>query len=281
MAQPIPLHVQGVISQFDAVFSHLQAYPDRAIILELSKMAEIHVDSAYFLVNLIVARVIDPKTIVSWKLPMFYLIDSIMKNVGGPYAALFGKHIAEAYIRTIDEMSIPEKEKLIKLLVTWEERQLLLPEILMKMRNHVNVNVRPSIAAMTHRNVPHTHMGQHAHPMPHQMPAMIGSSHMPMQGHPHDPAAMISGYAQPPPAPYPHSFPPSSSSSVPLSVPPTSSSSSIPPVPPPNVPRISPLHTTCRHGTSSHPSFRRPISTSTTTTSTIKCRQRSKEKKSI
>lgn len=37
--------------------------------------------------------------------PLFYLLDSIIKNVSGPYIALFATHIARLYQRIFKEVS--------------------------------------------------------------------------------------------------------------------------------------------------------------------------------
>ena len=54
---------------------------------------------------MIVARIIDPATEVGHKLPIFYLIDAVMKHVGGPYPALFSRHLAEVFKRAFDEVA--------------------------------------------------------------------------------------------------------------------------------------------------------------------------------
>jgi hypothetical protein len=38
------------------------------------------------------------------KAPLFYLMDSILKFVGGPYVGLFSTHIAEVFFRAFDEV---------------------------------------------------------------------------------------------------------------------------------------------------------------------------------
>lgn len=92
------------MAEFVNIFYTLKDYPDRNVILEITRFAEIHIDFASHLADIIVARIIEPETSMTYKLPIFYLIDSIMKNVGGPYAALFSRHVAEVYYRTYNEV---------------------------------------------------------------------------------------------------------------------------------------------------------------------------------
>jgi hypothetical protein len=47
-----------------------------------------------------------PTTNIAVKLPLFYLMDSVMKNVGGLYLDLFAAHIAVVYQRVFAEVRL-------------------------------------------------------------------------------------------------------------------------------------------------------------------------------
>jgi hypothetical protein len=68
----------------------------------------------------------DPITLPTFKVPIFYVIDIILKKVGGPYYFHFGHHIAQIFILTYNEFYklniLDQNMKLAKLIVTWEER---------------------------------------------------------------------------------------------------------------------------------------------------------------
>ena len=80
------------MNQFHIALDALKDWPDRKLITDITRLAETFI--LQFPVEIgqaVTARLMNPSTFASYKLPMFYLIDSIMKNVGGPYAAVFGK----------------------------------------------------------------------------------------------------------------------------------------------------------------------------------------------
>lgn len=94
-------------------------------------------------------------------MPLFYLVDSIMKRVGGSYVDLFGKHIDVVFQRTFNEVKCfpasinnlyilihslfqlneTDRARLDFLLSTWEERRLWPNAILSKMRNYIGTRI--------------------------------------------------------------------------------------------------------------------------------------------
>lgn len=126
---------------------HLESmkdWPDKAIIMELTGITERNIDYAFNFVNIIVSRLMSSQTHSTYKLPMFYLVDSIMKNVGGPFAALFGKHFYDIFGVTISGLHDTDRKKLDFLIGTWEERKILPTDLLLLMRQTVQ---KPVIAA--------------------------------------------------------------------------------------------------------------------------------------
>ncbi|KDQ20713.1 hypothetical protein BOTBODRAFT_26732 [Botryobasidium botryosum FD-172 SS1] len=55
----------------------------------------------------------------SIKLPPFYLLDSISKNIGRPYTGLFSAFIAPLFLDTYHVVDIPTRGKMEEMLVTW------------------------------------------------------------------------------------------------------------------------------------------------------------------
>lgn len=90
--------------EFISKLNRLQDFPERTIILDLTRFAEVHVMEAGHLASLIVTRLNELGLPPGFKLPMFYLIDSIMKNVGGPYAAFFGRFLGETFLQCFQEV---------------------------------------------------------------------------------------------------------------------------------------------------------------------------------
>jgi CID domain len=131
-------HLDVILAEFAALFGRLRDHPDKNLILDLTKFCERNIAiAAPQFSDLIIARVIDPAIPPTWILPVFYLMDAIMKHVGGNYPILFSRHLGVAFERCFDQLSPKDKGKLDFLLGTWEERRLLPPEVLAYMRKTV------------------------------------------------------------------------------------------------------------------------------------------------
>lgn len=90
----------------------------RALITELTALAERHIDKATIIVSLIEERIL--KIIPKYKLHTFYLMDSIVKNIGNPYNLLFARNLhkifTESYLVVTDTLT---RQNLINLFKTW------------------------------------------------------------------------------------------------------------------------------------------------------------------
>lgn len=90
----------------------------RALITELTGLAEKYIDYANTIVTLTEDRI--AKILPKYKLYSFYLMDSIVKNIGNPYNLLFAKNLyknfTETYLIVTDTMT---RQNLINLFKTW------------------------------------------------------------------------------------------------------------------------------------------------------------------
>ncbi|KAF8605411.1 hypothetical protein BDV93DRAFT_521727 [Ceratobasidium sp. AG-I] len=57
------------------------------------------------------------------KLPPFYLLDSIAKNIGQPYISYFSKFIVRLFLDTYHHVDAPTRGKMEEMLVTWRTAQ--------------------------------------------------------------------------------------------------------------------------------------------------------------
>lgn len=78
---------------FENMLNSLRDFPDRDLILKITKFAEEQIHLSTNVADMLLAKIIDPTTNITFKVPIFYCMDSIMKNVGGPYAALFSRYL--------------------------------------------------------------------------------------------------------------------------------------------------------------------------------------------
>lgn len=90
----------------------------RALIVELTGLAEKHIDHAATMVRLIEDRI--ARILPKYKLFSFYLMDLIVKNIGNPYNLLFAanlyRNFTETYLIVTDTAT---RQNLINLFKTW------------------------------------------------------------------------------------------------------------------------------------------------------------------
>ena len=137
MAQIQEPNIQDLLMYFTQNLENMKDWPDKAIIMDLTSITEHNINFAHNFVNIVISRLISPQTHSSYKLPMFYLMDSIMKHVGGPFAALFSKHFIDIFPISVHNLHESDRKKLLFLIGTWEERKLLPPELLLNMKETI------------------------------------------------------------------------------------------------------------------------------------------------
>lgn len=118
----------NAINLFIARFADLREHPDRDVITDLTGMVveNVVLDNSFAgnVVKVIVDRLKSHSTFAPYKLPIFYLIDSILKRVGGPFAPMFGQHFAnEIGLFGLANVGERDRRKLEFLFETWRERQ--------------------------------------------------------------------------------------------------------------------------------------------------------------
>ncbi|RLO08974.1 hypothetical protein DYB28_000522 [Aphanomyces astaci] len=123
--------VVSTLKQYDGMINEMGAYPAKPIINTLTMLAEdltMAKHIAPFLVKKL--NVVGPP----YRLPILYLMDSIIKNVGGPYAYLFSQTLAPVYVDSVRQVNATDLNRFNHVLKTWETARLLPPAVLMQMR---------------------------------------------------------------------------------------------------------------------------------------------------
>ncbi|XP_077360992.1 pre-mRNA cleavage complex 2 protein Pcf11 isoform X2 [Festucalex cinctus] len=85
----------------------------------LTILAEENVNFAKDIVAIIEAQI--SKAPAAEKLPVLYLVDSIVKNVGGEYLAVFAKNLITSFICVFEKVDENTRKSLFKLRSTWDE----------------------------------------------------------------------------------------------------------------------------------------------------------------
>ncbi|XP_057677320.1 pre-mRNA cleavage complex 2 protein Pcf11 [Corythoichthys intestinalis] len=85
----------------------------------LTILAEENVNFAKDIVAIIEAQI--SKAPAAEKLPVLYLVDSIVKNVGGEYLGVFAKNLIASFICVFEKVDENTRKSLFKLRSTWDE----------------------------------------------------------------------------------------------------------------------------------------------------------------
>ncbi|KAK1875209.1 Pre-mRNA cleavage complex 2 protein Pcf11 [Dissostichus eleginoides] len=85
----------------------------------LTILAEENLHFAKEIVAIIEAQI--SKALSAEKLPVLYLVDSIVKNVGGEYLAVFAKNLITSFICVFEKVDENTRKSLFKLRSTWED----------------------------------------------------------------------------------------------------------------------------------------------------------------
>ncbi|XP_047463518.1 pre-mRNA cleavage complex 2 protein Pcf11 [Mugil cephalus] len=85
----------------------------------LTILAEENVNFAKDIVAIIEAQI--SKAPAAEKLPVLYLVDSIVKNVGGEYLAVFAKNLITTFICVFEKVDENTRKSLFKLRSTWDD----------------------------------------------------------------------------------------------------------------------------------------------------------------
>lgn len=104
---------------YKALLTHLTS-SSRDLILELTNIAQKHVNQSGIIADLIEQRI--RKCLPQHKLHAFYLLDSIVKNIGNPYNILFSNNLYKLYTETYLLVTDPvTRQYLIELFQTWKK----------------------------------------------------------------------------------------------------------------------------------------------------------------
>ncbi|RMX68166.1 hypothetical protein DD238_007789 [Peronospora effusa] len=149
--------IQALLGQFDAQINSMKDYPAKDTINALTKLAE-RVQFACDIVSFLETKI--HRVAPNCKLPIFYLTDSILKNVRGPYVPLFAVKIVPLYCNCVrqvmqsttfdtkenkllfscdpERVSGKDLKRFIHVLNTWETTRMFQKEAIVQMRGAAN-----------------------------------------------------------------------------------------------------------------------------------------------
>lgn len=109
---------RDIIQDFKSVLQQL-TFNSKPIISELTDLAKNNISNAPIIVEIIENQLkIVPN---HQKLPIMYLMDSILKNIGGSYITLFSGNLTEFFGQTYNLVDSDTQMKLKRLVNTWKD----------------------------------------------------------------------------------------------------------------------------------------------------------------
>ncbi len=113
---PVPAGERVAASEYDSFLSHLK-FNSKEIINNLTKIAGENVKSAHGIAFVVERRIVNSAP--AEKLPYLYLLDSIVKNIGGVYVRRFSQNLYNVF-RNVFSVSPPAtRASMHRLLNTW------------------------------------------------------------------------------------------------------------------------------------------------------------------
>ncbi|KAG1684849.1 hypothetical protein DVH05_010233 [Phytophthora capsici] len=127
--------IQTLLGQFDSQINTMMDYPAKDTINALTMLAE-RTQFAPEIVSFLETKI--HRVAPNCKLPIFYLTDSILKNVRGPYLSLFAAKIVPLYCNCVRQVSGKDLKRFIHVLNTWEATRLFNRDAIAQMRSAAN-----------------------------------------------------------------------------------------------------------------------------------------------
>ena len=115
------------VQKYGAELDELKGWPDKVKINSLTMLAAEAAktrtpgETAEDVVGIIQSRLFRGR-VASYKLPILYVMDSIVWNAGGPYVTLFSKNLPTIFSAVFDTVTGAEQAKMKRLLYSWAKR---------------------------------------------------------------------------------------------------------------------------------------------------------------
>jgi hypothetical protein len=173
---------QQYLFTFQSYLDGLRERSDLDKIKQISKLSNIDVRNIALCQDfafLCISKLANPATHPTFKRPIFYAIDAILKEVpNGPYSSIFSRLFAEHGPSTLMDIPMAERPKMANLFKTWNERKFFPVDLLDGLTKLVLGSSRPH---------PQPQPQLHPHHLPHQPQLLLP------QAHPHPQVRSLDG----------------------------------------------------------------------------------------
>jgi hypothetical protein len=113
------------LEDFELSLKDLKDHPDDQLMRGLVSFAQQHITKAGDVVKRVKAHLDHPDIPPTFIVPMWYVVDAISKNVPrGAYHSLFAMDLQRTFKKCYDSVPAAEKDKMVRMISTWEEQKL-------------------------------------------------------------------------------------------------------------------------------------------------------------
>ncbi|OQR97477.1 hypothetical protein THRCLA_06933 [Thraustotheca clavata] len=113
--------ITACLAQYDMAINKLKEHPARPIIADLTTIA-MDLSMAKHLARFLVSKL--HVVVPPYKLPILYLMDSILKNVGGPYLHYLSTTLPPVFVECVRVVNPKDLSNFVRVLDTWESLRL-------------------------------------------------------------------------------------------------------------------------------------------------------------
>ncbi|GMI42170.1 hypothetical protein TrCOL_g12921 [Triparma columacea] len=115
------------VTALTSQLSELGSHPDKAMINAITMLAEDYADDsvgANEFYAIIQARMVSDETSALFKLPLVYLVDSMLNNAKGEFITVVGETITTVFLSVYSKIDDQSKKKLARLLTIWKKNSM-------------------------------------------------------------------------------------------------------------------------------------------------------------
>lgn len=122
------------VQRLKLFIDRLGEFPDRDVVHQLTETARLGLSSgkvalATRMSDEVLAILTDSSTAPGRRVPLFYALDSIVKNVGGEYQPLMSTRIVEAFDQSFAVVTEKDRARLHHVLKTWNEKAIFIEHL--------------------------------------------------------------------------------------------------------------------------------------------------------
>lgn len=125
-----------LINSYKKKVDLLRDHPDSKLITSLVEISK-NIQYGEEFIKYLIEKLINKVSPGTFKRPIFYLMDALMKNSPAIYPNLISKHLSPVLLLTFVNLPIEDAIKLEKVFNTWKERNFFPPDFITRLINSI------------------------------------------------------------------------------------------------------------------------------------------------